>query len=76
MMTEYDTSSSDIIAMNLTIAALERFLSPESFATGDEVGREVGAIYRAIHEAVDEFVPEEEEDEDDEEEEELVVSGR
>jgi hypothetical protein len=80
MQLELDAPTNDVIAMNLTIAALDRWLSTiSSEQSGEEVGREIGAMYRAIHEVVDEVSPEddedEEEDDEDEAEDELTVSG-
>ena len=73
---ELDAPSTDVIAMNLTIAALDRWLStfPEA-ESGEEVGKQIGAMYREIHFVVDELSPDEdgpdedEEDEDDDEDE-------
>jgi hypothetical protein len=80
---ELDAPANDIIAMNLTIAAVDRWLenSPES-QSGQAVGNEIGAMYRAIHTVVDEVSPEQPDDEDDDDEEEDdetlvgVVRGR
>jgi hypothetical protein len=80
---ELDAPANDIIAMNLTIAAVDRWLenSPEN-QSGQAVGNEIGAMYRAIHAVVDEVSPEQPDDEDDEDEEEDdetlvgVVRGR
>jgi len=71
-----DAPTNDLIAMNLTIAALEQWLknvSPDR--SGEELGREIGALYREIHVAVDEMshvgedFDDEDEDFEDEEEE-------
>jgi hypothetical protein len=70
---EIDAPTNDVIAMNLTIAALDQWLkNVSSERSGEELGREVAAMYREIHAAVDEMSPEEDEDEafdfDDEDE--------
>jgi len=67
-----DAPTNDLIAMNLTIAALEQWLknvSPDR--SGEELGREIGALYREIHVAVDEMshVDEDFDDEDEDEDE-------
>jgi hypothetical protein len=80
MEMELDAPTNDVIAMNLTIAALDQWLkNVSSERNGEELGREIGAMYREIHAAVDEMSPDEEEDEfgfddedDDEEDEEEV----
>lgn len=57
---------SDLIAMNITIAALEQWLknvSPDR--TGEELGHEVGQLYRKIHLMVDEMSPIDDDDDDD-----------
>jgi len=73
MELELDAPTNDVIAMNLTIAALEQWLkNVSSDRSGQELGREIAAMYREIHAAVDEMSPEEEEDDfdfDDEEDE-------
>lgn len=66
---DIDASSTDVIAMNLTMAALEQWLKNVSAdRNGEDLGREIGALYREIHSAVDEMqsVPDDEEDEDEE----------
>ena len=76
MLYEVEAPSNDVIAMNLTIAALDRWLANDASArSGEAIGREIGAMYREIHAAVDDVSPDdaeydEDEDEDDEEEEE------
>jgi hypothetical protein len=77
MELELDAPTNDVIAMHLTIAALDRWLANVSSERGgQELGREIAAMYREIHAAVDEmspeedegaydFGPEEDEDEDD-----------
>jgi hypothetical protein len=81
MELEFDASANDVIAMNLTIAALDQWLKDVSSSRdGKDLGREIAALYREIHAAVDEMAPDEEdedldedfddEDEDEEEEEE------
>ena len=81
MELELDAPTNDVIAMHLTIAALDQWLkNVSSDRSGQELGREIAAMYREIHAAVDEMSPDEEdddfdfddeedEDEDDEEEE-------
>jgi hypothetical protein len=74
---EIDAPSNDVITMNLTIAALDRWLANGGSAqSGEEIGREIGAMYREIHAVVDEISPDEVDDEDDEEEEEEVLVAR
>ncbi|HTC31271.1 MAG TPA: hypothetical protein VK702_11145 [Candidatus Acidoferrum sp.] len=74
MELELDAPTNDVIAMNLTIAALEEWLKNVSAdRSGQELGREIAAMYREIHAAVDEMSPEEEDDDfdfDDEDEDE------
>ena len=75
MEMEIDAPTNDVIAMNLTIAALEEWLKTNSARNGEELGREIGAMYREIHAAVDEMSPGEDDDDfefddDDEDEEE------
>lgn len=82
MELELDAATNDVIAMNLTIAALDQWLKDVSSSrSGEDLGREIAAMYREIHAAVDEMSPDDEdeddfddeedddEDEDDEEEE-------
>jgi hypothetical protein len=79
MELELDAPTNDVIAMHLTIAALDQWLkNVSSDRSGQELGREIAAMYREIHAAVDEMSPDEEdddydfddqEDEDEEEEE-------
>ncbi|HUA08224.1 MAG TPA: hypothetical protein VMA98_03050 [Candidatus Acidoferrales bacterium] len=73
MEIELDAPTNDVIAMHLTIAALDQWLkNVSSDRGGQELGREIAAMYREIHAAVDEMSPEEEDDDfdfDDEEEE-------
>lgn len=72
MELETDASSTDVIAMNLTMAALEQWLKNVSAdRNGEDLGREIGALYREIHSAVDEMqsIPDEDDDFDDEEDE-------
>ncbi|MBV8490437.1 MAG: hypothetical protein JO199_07910 [Candidatus Eremiobacteraeota bacterium] len=72
---EIDAPSNDVITMNLTIAALDRWLAngaqPQS---GEEVGREIGAMYREIHAVVDEISPDEETEDEEEDDEEALVA--
>ena len=60
-----ETATIDVIAMNLTIAALEQWLkNVDASRRGEELGREIGALYREIHSAVDEMASVDDEDED------------
>jgi hypothetical protein len=66
MELELDAPTNDVIAMHLTIAALDRWLANvSSDRGGQELGREIAAMYREIHAAVDEMSPEEEDDDFD-----------
>jgi hypothetical protein len=63
MELELDAPTNDVIAMNLTLAALDRWLANVSSERGgQELGREIAALYREIHAAVDEMSPEEDDD--------------
>jgi hypothetical protein len=78
---EIDAPSNDVIAMNLTIATLDRWLAAQTEArSGEEIGRDIAAIYREIHFAIDEFSgpdeDEEDEDEEEDEDDELIGEGR
>ena len=65
-----ETATIDVIAMNLTMAALEPWLkNVDSTRRGEDLGREIGAMYREIHSAVDEMASAGDEDEEFEEEE-------
>ena len=67
MELEIDAPTNDVIAMNLTIAALDQWLkNVSSERGGQELGREIAAMYREIHAAVDEMSPDDEDDLDDE----------
>jgi hypothetical protein len=72
MELELDAATNDVIAMNLTIAALDQWLKDvSSERSGQDLGREIAAMYREIHAAVDEMSPDEDEDgdfDDDEDE--------
>ena len=77
MELELDAATNDVIAMNLTIAALDQWLKDvSSERSGQDLGREIAAMYREIHAAVDEMSPDEDDedgdfdddDEDDEDE--------
>ena len=72
MELELDAPTNNVIAMHLTIAALDQWLkNVSSDRSGQELGREIAAMYREIHAAVDEMSPDEEDDDfdfDDEEE--------
>lgn len=70
-----ETATVDVIAMNLTIAALDQWLkNVDATRRGEDLGREIGALYREIHSAVDEMASVDDDDEGsdfgDEEEEE------
>ena len=75
MQFEIDAPSNDVIAMNLTLAAVDRWLEQSSASSGQEVGREIGAMYREIHAVLEQVSPDdEEEDEDDDEDDEDATS--
>jgi hypothetical protein len=60
-----ETATIDVIAMNLTVAALEQWLkNVDASRRGEDLGREIGALYREIHSAVDEMASIDDEDED------------
>jgi hypothetical protein len=66
MELELDAPTNDVIAMHLTLAALDRWLANVSAERGgQELGREIAAMYREIHAAVDEMSPEEQDDDFD-----------
>jgi hypothetical protein len=70
MYGKLNASNKDVVAMNLTIAALHRWLSNlENNTSGERIGREIGAMYREIHSVVAELSVDDFEDEEDEEEE-------
>ncbi len=70
---ELDAPSSDVIAMNLTIAAIDRWLENSSDdKSGQELGREIGAMYREIHGVVASLSPIDEDDEEDEDDEAII----
>jgi hypothetical protein len=77
MEIDVDAATNDVIAMNLTIAALEPWLKDvDSERRGDDLGREIGALYREIHAAVDEMSgPDDEYDDEDEDDEEAEGTG-
>jgi hypothetical protein len=68
MQFELDAPSNDLIAMNLTIAAIDRWLENSTASSGQEVGREIGAMYREIHAVLDEISPNDDEDDDEDDE--------
>ncbi|MBV8149882.1 MAG: hypothetical protein JO092_12370 [Candidatus Eremiobacteraeota bacterium] len=71
MYGKLNASSKDVVAMNLTIAALHRWLSNlENNTSGQRIGREIGAMYREIHGVVAELSVDNVDDDDDDEEEE------
>jgi hypothetical protein len=62
--------------MNLTIAAVDRWLENSSASSGQEVGREIAAMYREIHTVLEEISPsDEDDDEDDDDDEEPAVAA-
>ncbi len=78
-------ATNDVIAMNLTMAALEPWLKDvSSERSGADLGREIAALYREIHAAVDEMsstgeeydLDEDEDDADEDEEGEDDADGR
>jgi hypothetical protein len=81
MYGKLNASSKDVVAMNLTIAALHRWLSNlENNASGERIGREIGAMYREIHCVVTELsvdnFDEEDDEEDDDDEERVDIAPR
>ena len=70
MQLDLDAPSNDLIAMNLTIAAVDRWLENASASSGQEVGREIGAMYREIHAVLEQVSPSDDDDEDDDDDEE------
>lgn len=65
---ESETVGTEVIAMNLTIAALEGWMKNGAAGrSGEELGREIGALYREIYSAVDEMSPADEDEDEDEE---------
>jgi hypothetical protein len=77
---ELEAPSNDVIAMNMTIAAIDRWLENSSEdKSGQEVGREIGAMYREIHAVVAELSPQDEDDDDAEDDDDdaiATVTGR
>jgi hypothetical protein len=74
MYAELEAPSNDVIAMNLTIAAIDRWLENSSDdKTGQEVGREIGAMYREIHAVIASMSPYDDEDDEDDDDEETIV---
>lgn len=74
MYAELEAPSNDVIAMNLTIAAIDRWLENSSDdKSGQDVGREIGAMYREIHAVVASITPADDEDDEDEDDEETIV---
>ena len=73
MRYELDAPANDLIAMNLTMAALDRWLANSAAADdGEEVGKQIGAMYREIRLVVEEVsgeLPGDDEEEDDDEDE-------
>jgi len=62
----------DEIAMNLTIAAVDRWLENSSASSGQEVGREIAAMYREIYGVLEQIAPDDEDDDEDDDEEPVV----
>jgi hypothetical protein len=79
MQYELDAPANDIIAMNLTVAALDRWVANVSPADdGEEVGKQIGAMYREIRLVLDELsaeLPGDEEEDDEDEEDDETVEG-
>jgi hypothetical protein len=74
MYAELEAPSNDVIAMNLTIAAIDRWLENSSDdKSGQEVGREIGAMYREIHTVVASISPADDEDDEDDDDEETII---
>lgn len=76
---ELDAPANDIIAMNLTIAALDRWVANVSPGDdGEEVGKQIGAMYREIRLVLEELEAElpgddeEDEDEEDDDDEDVI----
>jgi hypothetical protein len=74
MYAELEAPSNDVIAMNLTIAAIDRWLENSSDdKSGQDVGREIGAMYREIHAVIASISPADDEDDEDDDDEETIV---
>jgi hypothetical protein len=75
---ELEAPSNDVIAMNMTIAAIDRWLENSSEdKSGQEVGRGIGAMYREIHAVVASISPPDEDDDDEDDEDSIAtVTGR
>ena len=68
--------STQEIAMNITIAALDGWLkNVPADRAGEDLGREIGAMYREVYSAVDEMTSGDGFDEEDEDEEEEDDEG-
>jgi hypothetical protein len=77
MYAELEAPSNDVIAMNLTIAAIDRWLENSSDdKSGLEVGREIGAMYREIHTVVASISPADDDEDDEDDEDEDTIVGR
>ena len=63
----------DAIAMNLTIAAVDRWVENSSASSGQEVGREIAAMYREIYGVLEQISPEDDEDDDEDDEDEPAI---
>lgn len=74
MYAELEAPSNDVIAMNLTIAAIDRWLENSSDdKSGQDVGREIGAMYREIHAVIASISPADDDDDEDDDDEETIV---
>jgi len=72
---DLDAPSNDVIAMNLTIAAIDRWLENSADdKSGQEVGREIGAMYREIHAVVASISPPDPEDDEDDDADDVEAS--
>lgn len=76
MQFEIDAPSNDVIAMNLTLAAVDRWLENSSASSGQEVGREIGAMYREIHAVLEQISPGDDDDDEDEDDEDDSATSR
>jgi hypothetical protein len=65
--------NNEVIAMNLTMAAVDRWLENSSASSGQEVGREIGAMYREIHTILEQISPTDDDDEDDDDDDDELI---
>jgi hypothetical protein len=63
----------DEIAMNLTIAAVDRWLENSSASSGQEVGREIAVMYREIFCVLEQISPDDDDDEDEDDDDEPAI---